>query len=168
MSASIVSDRCADADRRGVLLSYVFSMQGWGNLIASIATIIVVAAYKSPLVRGETHALNGAWRILFGITLVPAFAVVYQRLTLPESQKFKDSRKVRADMEFEEGEVKKPKPTAPAATIATEDEIKMGESSSDGRSSTPASLDRAPPAIETVVVPKAEEEVTDKPDQFKG
>ena len=36
------------------------------------------------------------WRIIVGISLVPAFATLYQRLTLPEARRFKASRELEA------------------------------------------------------------------------
>ena len=33
------------------------------------------------------------WRIIVGVSLVPAFATLYHRLTLPEAKKFTDSQK---------------------------------------------------------------------------
>ena len=44
------------------------------------------------------------WRIIIGISLVPAFGTLYQRLTLPESTRFKDSKNIGKDQGEDEGE----------------------------------------------------------------
>ncbi|KAF8959142.1 hypothetical protein BDZ97DRAFT_1923133 [Flammula alnicola] len=45
MSASITSDR-ANLRKYGMMLAYIFSNQGRGNFISSLATIIVLLCYK--------------------------------------------------------------------------------------------------------------------------
>ncbi|KAL6300221.1 MFS general substrate transporter [Sparassis latifolia] len=93
MSASVTSDR-ANLRRRGTLLAYIFSNQGWGSLIGSVAVIVVLACYKHVMdVEGKTSKVDGVWRILIGLSLIPAFATLYQRLTLPESKRFEASQK---------------------------------------------------------------------------
>jgi PHS family inorganic phosphate transporter-like MFS transporter len=39
------------------------------------------------------------WRIVIGLSLIPAFATLYQRLTLPEATRFLVSQKSLADQE---------------------------------------------------------------------
>jgi MFS transporter, PHS family, inorganic phosphate transporter len=112
MSASITSDR-ASIRKRGVLLSYIFSNQGWGSLVGSLATIIVLACYKHVMNDlGQTSKVDGGrsmfqihrqtksdielvWRIVVGLSLIPAFGTLYQRLTLPESTRFEDSKRLQ-------------------------------------------------------------------------
>lgn len=45
MSATVTSDR-ANLRKRGTMLTYIFSMQGWGSFFGSLATIIVLAIYR--------------------------------------------------------------------------------------------------------------------------
>ncbi|KAF8155408.1 phosphate transporter [Crassisporium funariophilum] len=95
MSASITSDR-ANLRKRGTMLAYIFSNQGWGSFVGSLATIIVLLAYKGAMEgRGETSKVDGVWRIIVGISLIPAFGTLYQRLTLPESTRFLASQKLK-------------------------------------------------------------------------
>ncbi|KAF9045115.1 phosphate transporter [Panaeolus papilionaceus] len=92
MSASITSDR-SNLRKRGTMLSYIFSNQGWGSLMGSLVTIIVLLIYKPAMEgRGETSKIDGVWRIIIGVSLIPAFGTLYQRLTLPESTRFKASQ----------------------------------------------------------------------------
>jgi MFS transporter, PHS family, inorganic phosphate transporter len=95
MSATITSDR-SNIRKRGTMLAYIFSNQGWGSFMGSLATIIVLLCYRPVMeVKGETHKVDGVWRIIIGISLIPAFGTLYQRLTLPESTRYEESKKLR-------------------------------------------------------------------------
>lgn len=101
MSASVTSDR-ANLRKRGTMLSYIFSNQGWGNLAGGIMTLIVLACYKHVMNdKGETSKVDGVWRIIVGFSLVPAFATLYQRLVLPEATRYIKSTNVH---ELESGD----------------------------------------------------------------
>ncbi|KAI0689921.1 major facilitator superfamily domain-containing protein [Cytidiella melzeri] len=96
MSASVMTDR-AHLKRRGTLLAYVFANQGWGSLVGALVVMIVLLCYRHTMdVEGHTSKVDGVWRICIGLSLVPAFATLYQRLTLPESKKFQASRKMHS------------------------------------------------------------------------
>ncbi|KAF7354234.1 MFS inorganic phosphate transporter [Mycena venus] len=96
MSASITSDR-AVLRKRGTMLAYIFSNQGWGSLVGSLVTIVVLAAYKHVMNdEGKTSKVDGVWRIVVGLSLIPAFGTLYQRLTLPESERFKEAQNQQA------------------------------------------------------------------------
>lgn len=59
MSASITSDR-SNLRKRGTMLAYIFSNQGWGSLIGALMTIIVLAIYKQSMdVEGHTSKVDG-------------------------------------------------------------------------------------------------------------
>ncbi|KAF8630853.1 hypothetical protein AX17_005212 [Amanita inopinata Kibby_2008] len=93
MSATITSDR-TNIRRRGTMLSYIFSNQGWGSFVGSLLTIIVLAIYKHVIDdEGKISKVDGVWRIVVGLSLIPAFGTLYQRLTLPESKRFLNSQK---------------------------------------------------------------------------
>ncbi|KAJ6600975.1 inorganic phosphate transporter [Mycena vulgaris] len=98
MSASITTDRSV-LRKRGTMLAYIFSNQGWGSFVGSLVTIIVLAAYKGVMDgKGETSKVDGVWRIVVGVSLIPAFATLYQRLTLPESTRFIASQANNQDL----------------------------------------------------------------------
>jgi len=102
MSAAVVSDR-ANLKNRGKLLAIIFSNQGWGNFTGALIAVIVIAGYKSELLLNTAesrHKLSGAWRIMQGLALVPAFAVLYFRLTLVESTRFTQARAIQDDPEL--------------------------------------------------------------------
>lgn len=97
MSATISSDRAA-IRKRGVMLNYIFANQGWGSFVGALAVMIVLACYKHAMRDGEhTSLVDGVWRITVGISLIPAFATLYQRLTLPESRRFEAARKLEEE-----------------------------------------------------------------------
>ncbi|KAG2114372.1 major facilitator superfamily domain-containing protein [Suillus discolor] len=92
MSASVTSDR-ATIRKRGTMLAYIFANQGWGSFVGSLVTIIVLACYKHVMNdENETSKVDGVWRIVIGLSLIPAFGTLYQRLTLPESTRYKKSQ----------------------------------------------------------------------------
>ncbi|TFK48881.1 MFS general substrate transporter [Heliocybe sulcata] len=101
MSASITTDR-ARLRKRGTLLAYIFANQGWGSLVGSLITIIVLACYKHVMNdEGKTSRVDGVWRIIIALSLIPAFATLYQRLTLPESKRFEAAKNKDAEDEKE-------------------------------------------------------------------
>ncbi|KAA1112884.1 hypothetical protein PGT21_014178 [Puccinia graminis f. sp. tritici] len=95
MSASVVSDR-ANINRRGLLLTFTFAMQGWGNLAGAIVCMVVLSAFKESIQgHGEIGHFNAVWRLILGVILVPALATLYQRLRLPESDRMTEVLKER-------------------------------------------------------------------------
>ncbi|KAF7351733.1 MFS inorganic phosphate transporter [Mycena sanguinolenta] len=97
MSASVTSDR-AVLRKRGTMLAYIFSNQGWGSFVGSLVTVVVLAAYKKVMDdEGETSKVDGVWRIVVGLSLIPAFGTLYQRLTLAESTRFLASQKTQSE-----------------------------------------------------------------------
>lgn len=132
MSASITSDR-SNLRKRGTMLAYIFSNQGWGSLVGSLATLIVLAIYRGAIeTRNEISKVDGVWRIVVGISLIPAFGTLYQRLTLPESKRFISSQKLKLtgqDTEAQPGdiaELEKEKATGERSSNADEKPSKNG------------------------------------------
>ncbi|CBQ68227.1 probable PHO84-Inorganic phosphate permease [Sporisorium reilianum SRZ2] len=91
LSATAVADR-SSTRTRGLLLSLIFSNQGWGALCAALAALAVIGGYKSSVTSGNFSELSGAWRTLLGLPLAPGFVVLYFRLTLVESARFVQAR----------------------------------------------------------------------------
>lgn len=108
MSATVVSDR-ANIHRRGTLLTFIFANQGWGSFVGSLISIITLAAFKSDIKAGNVQHADKIWRILIGLSLVPALGTLYARLTLPESRKFELTRAEGgdSDVSMAEGGVEK-------------------------------------------------------------
>jgi len=103
MSASVTSDR-TKIRKRGTMLAFVFANQGWGSLVGSLVTIVVLSIYK-PVMHNEERLprlmavslrfgflstdFGGflinilVWRIAIGLSLIPAIGTLYQRLLCP-------------------------------------------------------------------------------------
>ncbi|CCO28775.1 putative metabolite transporter C2H8,02 [Rhizoctonia solani AG-1 IB] len=97
MSASITGDR-ASLRKRGTMLTYVFANQGWGSFVGSLVTMATLACYKTAMDKnGQVYKVDAVWRIVVGVSLIPAFGTLYQRLTLPESTRFNKTRNAEAD-----------------------------------------------------------------------
>ncbi|KAG2180036.1 hypothetical protein INT43_003823 [Umbelopsis isabellina] len=86
MSATITSE-WSSTGRRGMMMALIFSMQGVGNLAASIVTLILLAIFKTA-VNADVMNLDYVWRLCVGLGAVPAFATVYLRFTMPESPRY--------------------------------------------------------------------------------
>ncbi|KAG0166209.1 Inorganic phosphate transporter pho84 [Apophysomyces sp. BC1015] len=102
MSATIMSE-WASSQRRGQLVALIFSMQGFGNVCASLVTMIVLLIFKGP-VDAKTSNLDYVWRICIGLGCIPAVLVVYARLVMPESPRYavnvqNDQEKARLALE---------------------------------------------------------------------
>jgi PHS family inorganic phosphate transporter-like MFS transporter len=57
-------------------------------LAASVVTCILLPIFKSSLTGGHFGHIDAIWRLQIGLALVPCFALLYFRLTMPESRKF--------------------------------------------------------------------------------
>ncbi|KAF9186180.1 Inorganic phosphate transporter pho84 [Haplosporangium sp. Z 767] len=86
MSATVTSE-WASAGRRGQLMSIIFSMQGIGNMMASVMTLIILACFKSSII-ADVDNLDYVWRVCIGIGCIPAVSTIYLRLTMPESPRY--------------------------------------------------------------------------------
>jgi PHS family inorganic phosphate transporter-like MFS transporter len=60
-------------------------------LFAAIITCILLAIFKKSLTDGDFTKIDGIWRLQVGLALIPCFALLYFRLTMPESKKFLQS-----------------------------------------------------------------------------
>ncbi|KAF2421501.1 MFS general substrate transporter [Tothia fuscella] len=90
MSAAIVAER-STLKNRGRMLGWIFSNQGWGTLLASVVTCILLPIFKKSLVGGHFTKIDGIWRTQIGLALIPCFALLYFRFTMPEGKKFLQS-----------------------------------------------------------------------------
>ncbi|KAH7318816.1 inorganic phosphate transporter [Rhizoctonia solani] len=92
MSAAVTGDR-ASLRKRGSMLIYVFANQGWGSFVGSLITMIVLACFKTSIdAHGYTNQVDAVWRIIIGLSLIPAFGTLYQRFVMPESVRFNKTR----------------------------------------------------------------------------
>ncbi|KIO24456.1 hypothetical protein M407DRAFT_244457 [Tulasnella calospora MUT 4182] len=151
MSATITSDR-SNLRKRGTMLAYIFSNQGWGSFGASLVFIVVLMCYRQVMeVQGKVSKVDGVWRIVVGVSLIPAFGTLYQRLTLPEATRYKKSQEQArrlADEEYDIDELKK-KNEATVSITEQPQEPSASASSSDVKTSDSASISAPPPENKT-------------------
>lgn len=80
MSATITSDR-ANLKKRGTMLAYIFSNQGWGSFVGSLVVIIVLACYKSTMEHeGDTSKLDGGMNSVFSFIPPRSCGISFSRL----------------------------------------------------------------------------------------
>ncbi len=96
MSAT-VSSEWSSAGRRGQMLALTFSMQGWGQFLAALFDIIVLAIFKGAIEANQIN-LDYVWRILLALGIVPAVCTLYSRFHLPESPRY--AERVLKDVEL--------------------------------------------------------------------
>ncbi|KAI1877482.1 hypothetical protein JX265_003490 [Neoarthrinium moseri] len=110
--SSVITSEFAPTRWRGAMMAAVFSMQGFGQLIAAIVALIVTAAFKdayhgAPNVASCDYicqtAADRSWRIIVGVGAVPACFALYYRITIPETPRYtfeiaKDVEKADADI----------------------------------------------------------------------
>ena len=95
--------------------------------------MIVLLCYKHVMqTEGETSKVDGAWRIAVGLSLIPACATLYQRLTLPESRRYEESKRIEEDdasivSEKDKGLKEKDGAPSPTATGVTEHDGRTGQ-----------------------------------------
>ncbi|KAJ3531502.1 hypothetical protein NMY22_g8131 [Coprinellus aureogranulatus] len=163
MSASVTSDR-ANIRKRGTMLTYIFANQGWGSLIGSLVVIILLAIYKHVInTEGKISKVDGVWRIAVGLSLIPAFGTLYQRLTLGESTRYENSKKLTefgtASQSDSEDEIVKLKELQVKEEAV---EVRDIEQNSDSRSASPIARPK-----DDDVRSLAAEDVAKKPAHFK-
>jgi PHS family inorganic phosphate transporter-like MFS transporter len=78
--------------QRGISADSILILQG--TLTGSVVTIIILACFSKALLRGDYNELDAVWRIQMGLALVPAFATLWPRLTMPEGRKYIESQEL--------------------------------------------------------------------------
>ncbi|KAF0341921.1 phosphate transporter [Gigaspora margarita] len=85
--SAVITSEFAMKSRRGAMMALVFAMQGFGILTAGLVTMITLKVFESSI-KQEVRYLDYVWRIVVGIGMIPATAVLYFRLTIPESPRY--------------------------------------------------------------------------------
>lgn len=87
LSGTIMAEY-ANREKRGLMVSMVFSCQALGFLIGPVVALTLLAA-------GVSHEL--VWRIALGLGALPALGVIVLRRTMPESPRWLARAKGRGD-----------------------------------------------------------------------
>jgi len=77
--SAVMASEYANRERRGMLVSLVFSSQAAGLVIGPVVALTLLAS-------GVSHDL--AWRLMLGLGCLPALSVIYLRTRMPESPRF--------------------------------------------------------------------------------
>ncbi|KII84420.1 hypothetical protein PLICRDRAFT_57814 [Plicaturopsis crispa FD-325 SS-3] len=90
--SATISSEFSSTKIRGRVMAAVFAAQGWGNFAAALVGLIVVSAYKTPLLTEDVvtdlNHVDYMWRLLIGLGCVPGAIALYFRLTIPETPRF--------------------------------------------------------------------------------
>jgi len=89
LSATLAAEG-ATSKTRGRQMAIVFSMQGWGYLLAPLVVLFFI---------GVGVPLDLVWRLTLGFGALPALATAYHRLKLHESHQFKKTQGVVSQKE---------------------------------------------------------------------
>jgi PHS family inorganic phosphate transporter-like MFS transporter len=89
--------RFAPTRWRGRMMAAVFSMQGFGQLAATVVALVTTIAFRKSFSSAMTisdctgecqFAADRSWRIIIGFGCLPAIFALYYRLTIPETPRF--------------------------------------------------------------------------------
>ncbi|KAM3529429.1 hypothetical protein NHJ13051_001909 [Beauveria bassiana] len=95
--ASVITSEFAPTRWRGGLIAAVFSMQGLGQLMAAVVSLITTVAFQSAYdgigPNGSCDAAcrvaaDRSWRIIVGVGAIPACLAMYYRITIPETPRY--------------------------------------------------------------------------------
>ncbi|KAF7564112.1 hypothetical protein G7046_g49 [Stylonectria norvegica] len=95
--SSVITSEFAPTRWRGAMVAAVFSMQGFGQLVAAVVALITTIGFKESF-RGISDesmcdyecrlAADKAWRIIVGVGAIPACLALYYRITIPETPRY--------------------------------------------------------------------------------
>lgn len=85
--SSTVASEWASTNNRGMMISFIFAMQGVGQIVAALVTMVLLAIFKGP-VEDNVNNLDYVWRLCIGLGCIPAVATIYARWTMPESPRY--------------------------------------------------------------------------------
>ncbi|KAL1869861.1 hypothetical protein Daus18300_005321 [Diaporthe australafricana] len=95
--SSVITSEFAPTRFRGGMMAAVFSMQGFGQLLAAIVALVVTVAFKESFIGiadvSECDlncqiAADRCWRIIVGVGALPAVFALYYRITIPETPRY--------------------------------------------------------------------------------
>ncbi|KAH8836721.1 hypothetical protein MCOR29_007375 [Pyricularia oryzae] len=122
--SSVITSEFAPTRWRGAMLAAMFSMQGIGQLIAAVTTLVVTVIFKESFIDvGKASecdatcrlAADRSWRLIVGIGALPACFAMYYRITIPETPRY--TLDVAQDIEKAEADVKAYMCSQPEGTV---------------------------------------------------
>ncbi|KAI7884563.1 phosphate:H+ symporter [Lichtheimia hyalospora FSU 10163] len=85
--SSTVASEWSSTNNRGTMIAFIFSMQGVGQIVAALVTMVLLAIFKGA-VENNVDNLDYVWRLCIGLGCIPAVATIYGRWTMPESPRY--------------------------------------------------------------------------------
>ena len=92
-NSSVLVSEFATVRRRGAMIASVFAAQGLGAFSAALVSYLCAMGFKDSLNSPDCDAncrlaLDKAWRIVYGVGILPAVIALYFRLTIPETIRY--------------------------------------------------------------------------------
>ena len=92
--SAVMTSEYANRKDRGKLVGMVFGTQALGLIVGPLVALSLL---------GSGAASDVVWRVLLGLGAVPAAAVIYLRCRMPESPRFQNHRRSRAQQTDQAG-----------------------------------------------------------------
>lgn len=92
-NSSVLVSEFATVKWRGAMMAAMFASQGFGAFASSFTSFICVTGFRNSLQVSDCGddcrlALDKAWRIVYGIGILPAVIALFFRLTIPETIRY--------------------------------------------------------------------------------
>ena len=92
-NSSVLVSEFSTVRWRGAMMAAMFSSQGLGAFTAALVSFLCITGWKDTLQSNECDpdcqlALDKAWRIVYGIGILPAVVALFFRLTIPETIRY--------------------------------------------------------------------------------
>jgi PHS family inorganic phosphate transporter-like MFS transporter len=92
-NSSVLVSEFATVRWRGAMMAAMFASQGFGAFAASFTSFICITGFQSSLHVRDCGvdcrlSLDKAWRIVYGIGILPAVVALFFRLTIPETIRY--------------------------------------------------------------------------------
>ena len=92
-NSSVLVSEFSTVKWRGGMMAAMFAAQGFGSFFAAFVAFIAVKGFASSLQVAECDAdcrlaLDKAWRIVYGLGILPAVMALFFRLTIPETIRY--------------------------------------------------------------------------------
>jgi PHS family inorganic phosphate transporter-like MFS transporter len=92
-NSSVMVSEFANVRWRGAMMAAMFSAQGFGAFSAAMVSFICTAGFRNSLQSRDCDVecrndLDKAWRIVYGMGILPAVIALFFRLTIPETIRY--------------------------------------------------------------------------------
>jgi MFS transporter, PHS family, inorganic phosphate transporter len=92
-NSSVLVSEFSTVRWRGAMMAAMFSSQGIGAFFAALTSFLCTKGFQSSIQRSDCDvdcrlALDKAWRIVYGVGIVPAVVALFFRLTIPETIRY--------------------------------------------------------------------------------